>query len=345
MLRTIKSPYAGIRLVPGKVSYSGGTPSVSLYKGNFGATVTDTGTGVVGLTLKDPGAAVLGGWATAVTDKYSASVTTLSLTSVVISASDDSGSPADTDIFFVLAVCDQRALIYDHFNLRAVTAAMADSEILAVEVDTSGSGAFLNSHPHSRDATLTRNGTGDVTVSISKPFQIAPVVIARATETGNNATVSSTAVNSFRVKLWDATSSSAAVDGTCTVLVFGQRSKHQGGHLRRSIKNSRPKPYLFPFKIAYAGGTSGTLAQGSEVLSLGSVSVGTFPLTFVKAFKTKPIVISGSSLAARLNATTARSTTAATIQQLSAAGAASTTASTIYGLVLGWMDDVIEPRF
>lgn len=339
MLRTIKSHYAEVRFIPCVITYTGGTPAITQHKGNFRPTVSNLGTGQVGLVLRDPGARVLGAWATAVTDKFVASVTTLSLSSVVVQCADNTGVAANGDMHVIVAVQDLKDLRAQPLARHSVSAAMQKGELFVIQGNTT-SPSFSNNNPSARDATIAKNGTGDVTITFDSAFSLPPVCIVRANQTGKRATLSASARGSIRVKIWDGASSDNASDGTFTVFVFGQRSTHQGGFKKQSLKNGRLRPRLIPFQIS-----GSALTVGSHVMTLGGLSSGTFPFTYNRSFIIGPVVIAGGNVTGHECVVSASSTTGATILTQDAQGSTSGSTTVVYGLAVGWMDDAISARF
>lgn len=339
MLRTIKSHYVGVRLIPGVITYSGGVPSLSQHAGNFGATVSDLGTGQVGLTLQDPGARILGAFASAVTDAFIATVTTFSLTSVVVQCANASGAAADGNMHVVLMVQDLQALRAEPVARDSVNVAMTNGELFVLEGNTA-SPSFSNNNPNARDATISKTGTGNVLISFDSAFTLPPVVIVRARTTGHRATVTTSARGSIRVKLWNGAAGDVAVDGPFSVFIFGQRSTSQSGFKRRALKNGRLKPRLIPFRIS-----GGALQVGDHVMGLGAVGGGSYAVTFDRAFVAGPVILAGGNITGHECVNTTVSTSGATILTQDSAGSSSTSTTIVYGLAMGWMDDAVQTRF
>jgi hypothetical protein len=237
-------------------------------------------------------------------------------------------------------------MVQDLQNLRAevqarhaVNAAMNRGDLIVIQGNTT-TPSFSNNNPSARDATISKTGTGDVTITFDSAFSLPPVCIVRANTTGHRATLSASNRGSIRVKLWNGLASDAAVDGAFTVFVFGQRSTHQGGFKKAALKNGRLRPRLIPFQIS-----GSTLSVGDQVMGLGTVGSGSYQITYDRSFAAGPVVLGGSNITGHTATTTVSSASGATILTQDAQGSTSASTTVLYGLVMGWMDDAISARF
>lgn len=106
-----------------------------------------------------------------------------------------------------------------HFNYPGLTAEEAEGPLRVVRgvVDTSGSGSITSG----KGFTITRNGTGDVTVNFTRAFAVAPTVVSEigSATLGKQSQVSTVAAGSARVLVADA--SNSAADGTFAFIAIG----------------------------------------------------------------------------------------------------------------------------
>lgn len=341
MLRTVRSPYTGIRLVPGYIAYSGGVPSFTRYKGNF-SSVTDVGTGHARFTLRDRGAEIIGLLTTSTTvGHFSNSAGNPTHDQINVKNYDGTTSTADSDVHVVAIVADQRNPVADELYPHGVNAAMTAGEVLALKLNTT-TPSFSNNTGHSRDFTLTKDDTGDVTITLRHPFQFPPVVIASTAVLGTTVAVTECTNSTIRIQRVDASDDTTGVDGVVSLLILGQRgTAHQAGHVRRKLKNHRIAPRLIPFSFSESA-----LNFGSEVITEGSISSGSWAGTWKTPFVVEPCVFPVTSVNNSIYAVpTTASTTGLVVKTAAATGSGTGSTGGVDGIAIGWMDDSIVTRF
>lgn len=343
MLRSIKTPYPGLRLVPGKMFYTGGvggTPGFSQFKSCFNA-VTDVDWGYARYTLADQSASLIGSLCTPERDGFLMNTQGVLTASQVNNRAYNFGAGNDDTDFHTCAILlDQRSPRYNKRGLTSVETSMVDGEIIALNLNTT-TPSIVDGNPSARDITITKNGTGDVTVTFTNGFQ--QPVIAIATARANTATVSahSATRNSIRFERFNQVSN-ANEDGTFYAFVFGTRSKYEGYGIRRAIKNARLRPIMFPFRF-----TASALDIGGEALTAGTIGSGSYQATFNTPFAVPPVVAAIASSPNARYASVDASTTTLTCYVSNEAGTLTHTSGSwgVTGLVLGWMDDTVCARF
>jgi hypothetical protein len=331
MLRTIKSSFSNVRFVPGFIG-NNGTVTIPRYLGNL-ISATRTGTGVVSLVLKDKGAAALGCFATAVSDAHIANVTTGPSINGATVTTSTAGSPSDSNFHFVFVVADIRVPQYQDFARFPVSVAQAEPCLFAIKVNTTTE-AFVDGNLTSRDASIQKNGTGDVTVTFSSGLSLPPVVIA--TSVGSNTKVSVASATNTAVR-FKRTASGSGDDGVICAFVFGSYSKSQPGRSRRMLKGQRMAPRLL---VASTDSTSVTF--GAQGLGSTTVGSGEANLPFSRSFKVAPVAV-----------LTADGVLTSSIHNLTTSGAVfrthnnagSVTAGKIFSLILGWDNESVFARF
>lgn len=76
----------------------------------------------------------------------------------------------------------------------------------------------------STDATLTDNGTGDYTLTFTKPFARAPIPVVTPLTTGIHAEVTSASSTAVRIKTFAVADGTTATDAVFFVHVLGYDS-------------------------------------------------------------------------------------------------------------------------
>lgn len=282
MLRTIKSHQNGLRLIPGFIA-NNGTVSIPRYLGNL-VSATRTGTGVVEIRIKDRGAKAIACFATAASDGHIANTTTGPTIDGATITTTSGGSASDSSFHFVFAVSDIRNPEVDRRIPRySVAVSQLASSLLAIKVDTTTPG-FTNGLLTERDATIAKNGTGDVTIALRHGLSLPPVVLATSVGSNTKVTVPSATNKEIRVKR---TSGGSGADGTVCLFVFGSHSSAQPARARRTLKGPRVKPRLM---LITSGGAAADF--GSELLAGETISGGQYGLgIFAPKFKTNPVVV------------------------------------------------------
>ncbi len=115
--------------------------------------------------------------------------------------------------------------------LRSVKSSQRAPRVIALQIAWSAGVPSIVSGLGSTDATLTDEGTGDVTITFAKAFARAPIVVASPIAASGDAIVTLDAqpgVASCRLNVWDGTDGTTAKDNIpLNVIIVGYDSADQ----------------------------------------------------------------------------------------------------------------------
>ena len=191
----------------------------------------------------------------------------------------------------------------------------------------------------SSKATVTRNGTGDYTITLLRPFASDNVVAAVGvigTTIFHNHIVSCTA-SAVRVLIGTAGSGS---DGAPFYLVIqGSDNPQYGSRHRKVTKVSDRKPRLIAGHIAVSGGTP-SIVCGTGDFTIADTGTGVCTVTFVNPFLREPICLLNKNTAGNCTFNAAAAVDGLVLNSFNAAGAAADPAD--YHFMAFGFDDATE---
>lgn len=170
-------------------------------------------------------------------------------------------------------------------------------------------------------ATLTRNATGDYTITLKRPFSSDNVIAAVGvigTTIFHNHIVSCTA-SAVRVLVGTAGSGS---DGAPFYLVIqGSDNPQYGSRHRKVTKVSDRKPRLIAGQISYSAGTP-SIVCGTGDFTIVDTGTGVCTVTFVNPFLREPICLLNKDTAGNATFNAAAAVSGLVLNSFNAAGAA-----------------------
>lgn len=137
----------------------------------------------------------------------------------------------------------------------------------------------------SSEFSITDNGTGDVTVTLTHGFHSNPAVIVECDEVDRVARVTAVTEKSFTVSIEN--SGASAADAPFHFAVFGLLAPerfHDGSGQDVLVNGRRPR--LLAAKLT----NQTTVAVGSSLITSASGGTGIFDLTFIQPFAQAPFV-------------------------------------------------------
>lgn len=331
MLREAKNKKRAPRLIAYKFTNTG---SITNSIGVGDVTQSRGGTGDTTTTFIEPFRRVgvsfaCGDTATGANGGYVSGVTT---SSTVGFQSRDAGGTANDASAFVVSLgwaSPDTSIVVPQL----VKSSWIDPRYEVFKINTAGSGTILIG---TRLARLTRNGTGDVTLTFLNSFRNNNVV---AVANPNQATIIQARVDSataaaVRIKLFN--TSSAAVDGIFNLLVVGSDSKETTYGRERPLQSSQRKPYIVGYRVAAA---AASLTVGSEDGSVVRNSTGDYTITFANTqFAREPICFCMASVVSAngRGQIASQSATSVNVKLSNQAGTAADSAAEV--LVFGFQD-------
>lgn len=161
-------------------------------------------------------------------------------------------------------------------------------------------------------ARLTKNGTGDYTLTFKRSFARTPIPMA-SSQTGSTASrqplIASVSAEAVRVICTNL--GGTAEDQNVYVGLYGSDCTHESARGHAPVENSQRKPRLLAFGITNAGSPSVSVnsVDGSVALN----ATGDITVTFAKPFKREPaLFVSGLSTRACIHTGAAASARIAT---------------------------------
>jgi hypothetical protein len=289
---------------------------------------------VVEVLIKDKGAKAISCFATAVSDGHIANVTTGPNIHGATITTTNNGSASDSDFHFVFAVSDFRDPAFQSVARFPVFVAQVNPCLFAIKVNTT-TPQFVDGNLTSRDATILKNGAGDVTITLTRGLSLAPVVIA--TSVGSNTKVSVSSVSNTAIR-FKRTSGGSGSDGIVCAFVFASYSSAQPARTRRALKGQRMKPRLLLVNCDETSITFGAEAVPGATSSGGVYGLGDFN----PVFKVVPVSVATAN-GALTSSIHFMSNNFLTLRTHNNGG--SLTAGKISALILGWDDASVFTRF
>lgn len=191
----------------------------------------------------------------------------------------------------------------------------------------------------SHKATLTRNDTGDYTVTFKRPFSSDAVVAVGTVIAGTAAHFHVVSCSATAVRVLVGASGSGSDSNPFYLVVKGSDNPQYGARHRKAVKVSDRLPRIIGVHAAYSGGTP-SLVVGTGDVTLTDTGTGELTVTFAKPFAREPIVLANKDTAGLVTADAAASTSSVLLNCFNNAGAAADPAD-IHALIIGY-DDIDE---
>lgn len=297
MLRDIRSSFLKPRLIA--LKYTTASSAVTINEGVGSAAITSaaTGSGVITISrafarrpicVANASSANIaaGGFVAGTANLYPTS-STHTLKTVDSSATADDGT-----CHAVFLGYDYRDSLRYSRRTNVVRGELDLTRVLAFRVNTAGSGSVtINARNVS---VLTRNGTGDITLSFRKAFAHTGVVaIATAVlDTGQIVMIGSTSSNSITLKSFTNGGTTAA-DAIINCIVIGDDQGGGQGPTERvaatPAMTDQRKPVLFGYSTIYAAGVPGYDLNSGDA-TLADTATGRTTFTFREKFAREAIV-------------------------------------------------------
>lgn len=294
MLRDIRSSFLKPRLI--SLRYTTASNAVTINQGKGSATITSaaTGSGVINFTAAFARRPIMvatassadiaaGGFVSGTANTYP-TTKTMTLLSVNSSATADDG----TVCALALGYDSKDATRYSR-RANAVYGDLDQTKIIALRVDTSGSGTVtINNRAV---FSLTRTGTGDVTLTLRSAFANASfVAVGTAIKTtGQIVMTDVTDSHTVRVKVFTNGGTTPA-DGIVNLLCVGDGQGNGERAIRDVAKSDQRKPILFGYSTINAAGAVGYDLNSGDA-TLVDTATGRTTFTFLQAFAREPIVV------------------------------------------------------
>ncbi len=341
MLRELKSNKLAPFLLAFKVTNTAGVPSLSTGKND--ATITDAGTGLYGLNIKD-------GWsrspvvvASPDTDGTAGGYVCLNGSNATtiyneLNPLNASGSAEDASCYAILLGWKNRSS--SRSMLQEVNCSRFQTRLIVGQVNSDGTKAIGGS-----SFTSSKTSTGVYSITFKGGFRYAPVVVATSVSTSAPFSAAISSVTSAAASIATRNTGGSAADVAFNFIALGTDSEGgaEGDRNGRVLVGQR-KPRLLAFRCVDAAGTP-SLSIGSEDGTVADSGAGTgdWTITFNEPFKRQPIVlVTGMSTAggSRRGHVHSASSTSVRIQNFSAGGTL-TDADSLNVLVIGF-DDATE---
>lgn len=142
-------------------------------------------------------------------------------------------------------------------------------------------------------ATLTINGTGDVTITLKQAFS-SSAVSATATPvsaTGAVCMIHSISASAIRVKCF--TTAGVAADKTFNIIIVGSDSISTTRGSGSIVRTSQRKPVLFGYRIAYSSGVPDYSINSGDA-TLTDAGTGESAFVFRQAFRREPVIVAST---------------------------------------------------
>ena len=188
--------------------------------------------------------------------------------------------------------------------------------------------------------TISKTGTGDVTITFNEPFGNDAVSAVATPILGTRAEIHASAnKNSVRVKVF---ANGVASDTPFYLAVYGSESLAYSQGEGELIKTPWVKPRLVAGVITYSGGVP-SVSVGTGAFTVTDTGTGDVAVAFADAFAREPVVVASPTTATLVTVKATASTTGFSLTHFTAAGVAGDP-SALHFLAFG-MDDDGEYRY
>lgn len=185
-------------------------------------------------------------------------------------------------------------------------------------------------------ATLTRNDTGDYTVTFKRPFSsdnVVAVPTAIGSSSANAKIVSATAT---AVRVIVCTGGSASDAFPFYLAVLGSDNPQYGARHRKTLRASDRYPRIVAGHVSYSTGTP-SITVGTGDFTITDTGTGVLTATFAVPFAREPIVLASQNAVGNVTLNAAATTTGCVLDMFNTGGAA-TDPTDLHFLVFGFDD-------
>lgn len=280
MLREVKIAHLRPRIIPIKFTNSG---TLTINNGSRELTGVRNSTGDVTLTMSEPFARtpiMLSNIAgtNGANGGYSSTAATASTFNNI--ARNQAGTVTDSDIQGLIFGFDSSSSTTCQPQLVKATQNLPRIELF--QVNTTTSTIVIGASK----ATLVKNGTGDVTLTLKNAFRSSEVtafvaIVGATTLSPRTVSATPTTIN---IKIFD--TASTAAEGIVNIAVFGWDCKEPTQKGESILQSSQRKPRMLLFQVVAA---SSTLSIGSEDGTCVRNNGGDYTMTFLKPFRREPL--------------------------------------------------------
>ena len=202
-------------------------------------------------------------------------------------SNNKSGSPTDGTVHALFLGFDSKEFGRYKKTANVVRCDFDQGHIRAFRINTTSSTITING----RNATLVKNGTGDVTITLKNTSAAVslPVVVGTAlSATTLICNTDAVTTTSFRIKLSNVAGS--LTDGIVNILCLTDDQGTAERVAATPLMSSQRKPILFGYSAVYASGAPGYDFNSGDA-TLVNTATGRVTFTFKEAFRREPIVV------------------------------------------------------
>ena len=288
MLREIRNAFVGPRIVT--FGYTTNSNAVTQIEGVGDVKITSaaTGSGVASFYRAFGRNSIVVANTSSVdvaAGGFTAMTATPSATGFTLISKNPSNAADDGTVYGVALGFEARDATRYRKDCNVLVCRDTSMRVQAFQVNTASSGTIVI---NKRNATLTRNGTGDVTLAFRSAFGNDAICIA--TPVGATCAVCNVAaVSATSCQIKCTNSAGSAADAVFNLLVIGDGSRNAGAAIRGPVRSDQRLPYLFGYTVIYTSGVPAyTINSGDATLTDTATGRATF--TFKEAFARESIV-------------------------------------------------------
>jgi len=297
MLRDVRSSFLAPRLIG--LKYTTASNAVTIGEGVGSASITSAGTGqgVIAfrrafarrpIVVASPSSADIaaGGYVITGTNTYPAA------TGLTVTTANSSVSADDGTCYMLALGYDQRDGTRYSRRSNVVRGEVDQGKIVALRIDTSKTTLATGITINNRAGFIwTRNGTGDVTITLRSAFAHTSFVAVgtAVSATGQQVMTDVTASNTVRVKVFTNGGTTPA-DGIVNLICYGDAQGPGERAVGNPLMNDQRRPQLFGYSIIYTSGVP-TYDFNSGDATLAATATGRVTFTHRQAYRREPIVV------------------------------------------------------
>lgn len=170
-------------------------------------------------------------------------------------------------------------------------------------------------------ATVTRNDTGDYTITLLRPFSSDAVIAAGAVICTTAAHFHVVSCTATAIRVLVGASGSASDANPFYLVVQGSDNPQYGSRQRKTTRVSDRLPRLIAGHVAYSGGTP-SIVKGTGDFTLTDTGTGVLTVTFVNPYLREPIVLANKNSAGLVTLNAAAGVSGIVLNQFDGVGAA-----------------------
>lgn len=304
MLREVRHPHVGLRIIPFSFTLSAGTPTLVAGLGSLA--MTDGGVGVYTLTanrafMARPGVLITRNQSSLGAAEGMARFDVRGSNSTnaafrLNALNDDAGAAEDCGINGLIIGTDAQSNQSEDIVPYQKVKCEWDR---AVIIGGSVQGSIPQVDIGKKDFSVTKNGTGDYTVTFLRPFGSNPIITVNSWTACSCKILRDTAGDLSPTQcrlLFTNIDSGAAEDAIFNIMVLGTLSTMPQHNVRSVLQNTQRKPRLLYFEVNPSAGTS-TISIGGKDATLTDNGAGDFTLTFTTPFARQPVAVAQGMLA------------------------------------------------